>query len=81
MLAALDKRHATASKVVQFTGQWLPLIANNVNEDTRPELVGLAVVVGAGVSAPTKPPNSPPGAAVVAGAAVVEAPATGMQLG
>ena len=56
-------------------------------EETRPELVGLAVVVGVGVSAPTKPPNSPPGAAVVAeaavvaGAAVVEAPATGTQLG
>ncbi len=46
----------------------------------KPELVGLAVVVGAGVNAPPKPPNSPPGAAVVAGTAVLEAPAGGMQL-
>ncbi len=79
-------------------------------EKPKPELVGLAVVVGAGVSAPPKPPKrlagaavvapvvmlvvvgagvrafvsppkSPAGAAVVAGTAVVEAPATGTQLG
>ena len=36
----------------------------------KPGLVRLAVVVGAGVRAPTRAPNSPPGAAVVAGAAV-----------
>ena len=49
--------------------------------------VVLLVVVGAAVRAPMRPPNSPPGAAVVAGAAVeaeaavLEVPATGMQLG
>ncbi len=37
-------------------------------------------MVGAEVSAPPKPPNSPAVAAVVAGTAVLEAPAAGMQL-
>ena len=44
-------------------------------------LVIMLVVVGAGVRAPTMPPNNPPGAAVVAGTAVLEAPAASMQLG
>ena len=47
----------------------------------KPELVGRALVVGAGVNRPPKPPNSPPGATVVAGTAVLEAPASGTQLG
>ena len=43
--------------------------------------VVMLVVVGAGVRAPTMPPNNPPGAAVVAGTAVLEAPAACRQLG
>ena len=43
--------------------------------------VVMLVVVGAGVRAPTMPPNSPPGAPVVAGTAVLEAPAANTQLG
>ena len=47
--------------------QWLLLSANHVNRsENRPELVGLAVVVGAGVSASTMPPKRLAGAAVVA---------------
>ena len=37
-------------------------------------------MVGAGVSAPTTPLSSPPGAAVVAGTAVLEAPAASTQV-
>ena len=51
----------------------------------KPEVVGLAVVVDAGVSAPTKAPtkspNSPTGAAVVAGTAVLDATAASTQIG
>ena len=43
--------------------------------------VAMLVVVGAAVRAPVRPPNSPAGAAVVAGTAVLKAPAASMQLG
>ena len=50
-------------------------------EPHKPDVVGLAGVVGAGVSAPTRPPNSPPGAAVVAGTAVLDTTAASTQPG
>ena len=43
--------------------------------------VVMLVVVGAGVRAPAMPPNTPPGAAVVAGTAVLKVPAACTQLG